>query len=308
MVIQHFRQVTKGKMSNSSNHIETQNTLIAGFKAHRISTSKFFKKALKKEDSSKDEIIRKFQDENRELRQELNEANSRIRELESAAMANQTRAIVISPSTEATSISSTTQNLHSRYSFEYRDDDVSEAGMDDDPDVFSVEVEATTSIEQESFDMEDEIRSVSSSVKTIPTGNDKKSKLQRRQQEIRQKLRRSSSMPNRNSNPNRNRGEDAYLDYFSRRSRPLGSITEINTRMSLLDDVSSGDDTASTTSDLSLSIGSSFVDDENTDAISLMSGRKVPLRTMKSLLRSSSGDSESLCYIQDDESGRFGEI
>jgi len=304
MVLQQFLLVTKGKMTENSNQTETQNTSTAGFKASRMSASKFFKKALKKEELSKDETIRRLQDENRELRQELKDANTRIRELESAAVSNQPRESVMAPLRELTSVPSTIKTRISRNSLEHRDDDVGGEGIDDESDVFSVEVEAETMgavIKHEIFDNEDEVHSISSSARTIPTGNDKISKFQRRQQEFRQKLRRSSSI--------RNRGDEAHLNYFSRRSPPLERITEINTRKNLLDDTSSGEDSVSTTSDLSMSISSSMLlDDEATDAMSLMSGRKVPLRTMKSLLRISSTDSDTFSYVQDDEQVLFGEI
>ena len=304
MVIQNFLTATKEKMINGTNNqIETQNTSAAGFKARRIAASNFFKKALKKEELSKDEIIRKLKDENRQLRQELNDANSRIRELESAASETQTREIVISPSIEISSVPSNIETLRSSKSFEKRDDEVSGEEIDGDSDVFSVEVSAVSmgSInQQESFDHGDEIQSISASACTIPTGNDKRSKSQRRQQEFQQKFRRSSSR--------RSRGEDAYLNYFSRRSQPLESITEVHKR-SLLDDSESGDEIESATSDLSMSIdSSSFEDDDATDASSLMSGRRIPLRAMKSLLRISSTDSDALSYIQDDEPVLFGEI
>lgn len=303
MVIQHFLPATNGEMNNSSNQIETHNQSTGGFKARRISASKFFKKGKKKEELSKDETIKKLQDENDQLRKELNDAYSRIRELESAAIENKTWEIAIPPTRETTSAQSTTEASNSRKSFEYRDDDVSGEVIDDDSDVFSIEVEAARTItQQESSDHEDEIQSTSASAATIPTGNDKKSKLQRRQKESRQNVRRGSG--------SRNRGEDAYLNYFSRRIPPLESITEIAKARSLLDS-DSVDDTASTTSDLSMSIASSFfVEDETTETSSLMTGRKIPLRSMKSLLRSSSTstDSDTLPYLQDDEPVLFGEI
>mmetsp|Transcript_25805 Transcript_25805/g.60500 ORF Transcript_25805/g.60500 Transcript_25805/m.60500 type:complete len:304 (+) Transcript_25805:118-1029(+) len=303
MVIQHFLPATKGEMTHSSNQIETHNQSTAGSKARRISASKFFKKGKKKEELSKDEIVKKLQDENDQLRKELNDANSRIRELESAAIENQTWEIAITPTRETGSVQSTTEASNARKSFEYRDDDVSGEEIDDDSDVFSIEVEAARPVTQhESFDHEDEVQSTSASASTIPTGNDKKSKLQRRQRESRQKVRRGSG--------SRSRGEDAYLNYFSRRIPPLESVTETAMGRSLLDS-DSGDDTASTTSDLSMSIASSFfVEDETTETGSLMTGRKIPLRSMKSLLRSSSTSTESdtLPYLQDDEPVLFGEI
>jgi len=286
------------KMTNDT-HVETQNASTVGSKARRITASMFFKKASKQEEQLKDETIRKLQEENNKLRQELVDANSRIRKLESAERENR------SPSPKSTSDPSETETLAAREFVEHRDDDGWFEDIDDNCDDFSVEVEAITvasSTGHELFNKyDDETQSTTSSVCTTPTGNDKISNFQRRQHQIRDRLRRSTS--------NSSRGEKAHLNYFFRRSNPLEKASEMNTRRSLLDDSSSVDSVASVTSDFSASFDSSLVhDDKSADGRTLMSGRMLPLHAMKSLLRASSAESDAVSFVPDNEPVLFGEI
>jgi len=304
-------------MTNDTN-VETQNASTVASKARRITASMFFKKASKQEEQLKDETIRKLQEENNKLRQELVDANSRrlqgennklrqelvdansrIRKLESAERENR------SPSPKSTSDPSETETLAAREFVEHRDDDGWFEDIDDNCDDFSVEVEAITvasSTGHELFNKyDDETQSTTSSVCTTPTGNDKISNFQRRQHQIRDRLRRSTS--------NSSRGEKAHLNYFFRRSNPLEKASEMNTRRSLLDDSSSVDSVASVTSDFSASFDSSLVpDDKSADGRTLMSGRMLPLHAMKSLLRASSAESDAVSFVPDNEPVIFGEI
>jgi hypothetical protein len=314
MLYQHLLDELKKRNMTESAHNETQNASTTnGSKSRRITASMFFKKSLKQEESSKaDETIQRLQEENRKLRQELNDANSRIHELESAARETEFRQQrEISPLSPApTLVRSATAPLYTntREGVEDRDDDGRGETIDDDSyDGFSVEVEAATA----GFEMEveellqieetDETDSTTGSACTIPTANDKKSNSNRK---LRQRMKRSSS--------NRRSGEDAYLNYFSRRSPPLESITEIDTRRNSSphdnnDYCDYGDD-LTTTSDLTASVAG---DELSIDGGSLMSGRRLPLYAMKSLLRISSAESSqshAISFVPDDEPVLFGEI
>ena len=272
-------------------------------KTRRIITPGIFLKAKRQQQQSADEIIiRRLQQENRQLRQELNDANYRIHELEAAAAAaieqRQHRDLSLTSSSSATAV------VRIR-DIDYRDDHGdNNDDADYDSDNFSIEVEsATVESSSQQHLLDNELLSVtSSSDRTIPTGNDKKSK-HRRHLHLRRRWSSSSS--------SRRNNDDARRNYFTQR-RPMQSITEINTsttQSSLLDGLSDYDDLVSTTSDLSSSVTSSTlsttaIDDNST---SLMAGRMLPLYAMKSLLRVSSTDSDMISTA-DNESVLYGEI
>jgi hypothetical protein len=302
MLYQHLLPLTKRKLNDNTNHTDTQSvSSTAGSNARRIAANMFFKKSLKQDVASKGETLQRLQDENRRLRQELKDAKSRIRELESAARVDQLQREETTSSSKPSPLPSNAQE-----SIEYRDDDGGGEDIVDESGDFGVEVEATTTgsqIKGEVLDTASDMHSTTSSARTIPTGNDLKSNLHRRQKELRQQLRRSKSSIGR-----RYSGEDAYLNYFSRLSTPLESITEIDTRRNVLRD-DDDYDIASTTSDITASVASStMLDDESIDSFSLMSGRMLPLRAMKSLLRVSSDQSDAISFVPDDETVLFGEI
>lgn len=289
----------KAKLSDSSDsESQRSNSTTPGSKARR-KASMLFKKVLKQGDEShKDEAMKKLQSENRKLRQELEDANSRIRELELLNRAQEKRLLEFAQPTPNPSM----EELHyTPEGIEYRDDEGEKS--------FSVEVAAITrgnSVQGEFLDIENEVHSTAPSAKTIPTGNDKKSNQQRKQHLMRQKLRRSNS--NSSGSSRSFHGEDAYLDYFSRRnSPPLESITEVETRPSYFE----YDDISSATSELTASV-SSLGDEESIGSSTLMGGRRVSLYTMKSLLRISSERSEksdTISFLPADENGvLFGEI
>jgi hypothetical protein len=271
----------------------------------------FFKKALKQEEATSpkaDETIQKLEEENRKLRQELNDANSRIHELESESESvarenklHQQREIPLLSSAQALLRSTTAPlyTMNAREGAEDRDDDdrgeTSSFVDDESCDGLSVEVEAATVgfdlVKDDLLELEemDEIESTTGSACTIPTGNDKKSKFHR-------KLRHRSR---------RRGGGNAHLNYFSRRSPPLESITEIDTTRrnsssssprdsSNYYDYDYGDD-MTTTSDLTASVAGDDLVQSHYDArkSSLMSGRRLPLSAMKSLLRA---DNEPVLY------------
>lgn len=303
---QNFLQQMKPKMpDNSDNDTQYSNTSTPGAKARRKATM-FIKKAFKHDsDSQKEDAMKMLKEENRKLKQQLQAANSRIRQLEFFNRAQSER---LSDYAKPTPIQ-VPDVQYSAEGTEYRDDD---DGSKDPADAFSVEVAALTrgsKVQGEFLDIENEIHSTAPSAKTIPTGNDKKSKQQRRQHEMRHKLRRSNSSGS--SGSRSFHGEDAYLDYFSRRSSPaLESITEIETIPSYFEDY----EFASTTSELTASVASSTMgDEESTDSGSLMLGKRLPLQAMKSLLRISSEKSEksdtiTFASIDDDSEVLFGEI
>jgi len=297
---------------NSDNDTQYSNTSTPGAKARRKATM-FIKKAFKHgdSDSQKEEAMKMLKEENRKLKQQLQAANSRIRQLE---LFNRAQSERLSDYAKPTPIPFPDVQ-YTAEGTEYRDDDDGSEESKDPADSFSVEVAAITrgsKVQGEFLDIENEIHSTAPSAKTIPAGNDKKSKQQRRQHQMRQKLRQSNSSCS-NSNSSRSfQGEDAYLDYFSRRSSPpMESITEIETIPSYFEDYY---DMASTTSELTASVASSTMgDEESIDSRSLMLGRKLPLRAMKSLLRISSEKSEksdtiSFLPADDDSEVLFGEI
>ncbi len=287
----------KAKLSDSSDsESQRSNSTTPGSKARR-KASMLFKKVLKQGDEShKDGAVKKLQSENRKLRQELEDSNTRIRELELLNRAQEQRLLTFVQPTPNPSMESYTPE-----GMEYRDDEGEKS--------FSVEVAAITrgnSVQGEFLDIENEIHSTAPSAKTVPTGNDKKSNQQRKQHLMRQKLRRSNS--NSSGSSRSFQGEDAYLDYFSRRnSPPLESITEVETRPSFFE----YDEISSATSELTASV-SSMGDEESIGSSSLMGGRRVSLYTMKSLLRISSERSEksdTISFLPADENGvLFGEI
>ena len=289
----------KAKMLDSSDsESQRSNSTTPGSKARR-KASMLFKKVLKQGDEShKDEATKKLKSENRKLRHELEDANIRIRELELLNRAQEQRLLTFAQPTPNPLM----EELHyTPEGMEYRDDEGEKS--------FSVEVAAITrgnSVQGEFLDIENEIHSTAPSTKTVPTGNDKKSNQQRKQHLMRQKLRRSNS--NSSGSSRSFQGEDAYLDYFSRRnSHPLESITEVETRPSFFE----YDEISSATSELTASV-SSLGDEESIGSSTLMGGRRVSLYTMKSLLRISSERSEksdTISYLPADENGvLFGEI
>lgn len=300
--------------NNSDNEI--QNSTSSGFKARRSKASMFFKKAMRQDESIKDETIERLQEEKRKLRQELNKAYSRIRELELLTTRPNEQSMALSAN--QTAVSSEAELLYASEGVENRDDDSGHEDIDDEIDGFSVEVAAITrgsTIQGEFLDIENEIYSTAPSAQTVPTGNDKNSNFQRREHQLRQRLRRGdSSTSSKSSGSNSRRGEDAFLDYFSRRnSPPLESITEIETRTCLSYD--DDDDMASTTSELTASVASSamLADERFFGGGSLMSGKRIPLSAMKSLMRissaeSSEAESASGLFVQDGEQVLFGEI
>lgn len=312
-------------------HTETQNASTTnGSKPRRITASMFFKKALKQEESTSpkaDETIQRLEEENRKLRQELNDANSRIHELESESESvarenklHQQREIPLLSSAQALLRSTTAPlyTMNAREGAEDRDDDdrgeTSSFVDDESCDGLSVEVEAATVgfdlVIDDLLEMEemDEIESTTGSACTIPTGNDKKSKFHR-------KLRHRSR---------RRGGGNAHLNYFSRRSPPLESITEIDTTRRNSSSSSPRDssnyydygDDMTTTSDLTASVAGDDLVQSHHDArkSSLMSGRRLPLSAMKSLLRASSAESaqsaqfHEISFVLDNEPVLYGEI
>ena len=313
--------MTQNTQTETQNASTTNNS-----KSRRITANMFFKKSLKQEEPSKaDETVQRLEEENRKLRQELNDANSRIRELESELESESvTRehklrqqretSLLSSAQTFQRSATAPLYTTNTREGAEDRDDDgrgETSTVDDESDDGFSVEVEASTA----GFDLEiedllemeetDEIHSTTGSACTIPTGNDKKSNSHRK---LRHRSRRRS-------------GGNAHLNYFSRRSPPLESITEINTtrrngsssstRENNNDYCDYGDD-MTTTSDLTASVaGDELVSNHHDARKSLMSGRRLPLSAMKSLLRASSAESAQLheiSFVSDDEPFLFGEI
>lgn len=278
-------------------------------KTRRIKPGIFLK--AKRQQESADESVQKLQQENRQLRQELDDANYRIRELEAAAAAaaaavteqRQHRDLMLTSSSSATAV------VRIR-DIDYRDDhgdNNDDTDYDSDNfsiDDFSVEVEAATaeSPSQQHLSDNESLSVTSSSDRTIPTGNDKKSKLRRH---LHLGRRGSSS-----SSSRRNNG-DARRNSFTRR-HPMQSITEMNTstaQRSLFDSLHDYGDLVSTTSDLSSSVTSSALSTTTADddSTSLMAGRMLPLYAMKSLLRISSTDSDMISTV-DNESFLYGEI
>jgi len=266
--------------------------------------------------STLEKVIEKLLQENRQLRLEMSDANTRIKDLEAAVMANQSQQQHDpSPSLNPKPMAKKALHIRNKEPVDYRDDD---DGYDGDrgSDNLSVEVQAldielTTTQEEEFFD---DLESTTSSARTVPTGNDQKSKFHRRQKQLRQRLRGGNR---------RRRNNDS--DYFTRREqrRTLGSINEINTQQSLLDKYFDDDgDSRTTTSDLSSSLGASFGssiisdDDDSHAGNSLMSGKMPSLYVMKSLLRTSSTDTDaennfsstSRSLLGDNDSTLFGEI
>ena len=320
--------------SNSQSSMCAQNPMNAkGFKSRR-KTSMFFKKTARQDESSKDETIKRLEEEKRKLKQELNKAYSRIRELELLT----TRP---SPSMPIQESPSTSELLYTSESAENRDDDIEV--IDDESTSFSVEIVTSTrgSTEQgEVLDIENEICSTTPSAATIPTGNNEKSYTQRRQDQLRLKVRLggrsissmsvggpssrssmsvgdpSSRSRSGSSRSSRSNGREAHLDYFSRQnSPPLERIIEIQKRPNHCDD----EDTNSTTSELTASVASSTMlaaerrmSSSSGSSSSRMVGRNIPVPQMESLLRISSEstrgvESDTISYIDDDESGLFGE-
>ena len=265
-------------------------------KVSKIGRSKigmFFNHTPAQKDSPSDDIVQRLLEENCKLRQDLSDANNRIRELEEKVESvSATKEI----QEHKTSIAAPKSTLLETHVMEKQDtiddrDDSSHISNDEsefDTDDFSIELDVST-VEltmqryqsQELLD-NDELQSTTSSACTTPTGNDKESNNRRRQSQLRRRLRGNGKSPN---------------FYTQQRS--------------LLDIYGYDDDSVSVTSDLSCSVASSRLTKGNSfsEGGSLMSGRRLPLYDMKSLLRISSTDSDVISRsMLDNESTLLGEI
>mmetsp|Transcript_2754 Transcript_2754/g.6575 ORF Transcript_2754/g.6575 Transcript_2754/m.6575 type:complete len:308 (+) Transcript_2754:64-987(+) len=306
---------------NDISHKNTEKTQKRkkGSKMGRPKIGMFFNNGTGRKESSSEDIVQRLLQENRQLRQELIDANNRIRELERAAPIPKESMEHYFPLSEPKP--SDAESASARGAMDNRDDDsyaLSDATQYDTDD-FSVEVEASEveflmrelqqrEDEEELLDFDEE-QSATPSACTIPTGNDKKSNTRRRQSQLRRRVRGSDR--NRNEVP---KNHDARHCYFPQQQRhsSIETITEMAQNQSLLD-LYGIEDLISITSDLS-SVSSSVEDNvstgtSNSKGNSLMSGKMLPLYAMKSLLRISSTDSDFTSLgLEDEESILLGEI
>jgi|Transcript_14109 hypothetical protein len=300
-----------------------------GSKMGRSKIGMFFNNSPLRKDSSSDEIVQKLLQENRQLRQDLSNANNRISKLEEAVAAaaavattKESQERELSPTVRMSMPMSMSMSMPLGYhqatgireAVDYRDDN-SYAYSEDteyEADDFSIEVEASaveSGIRQQREEDEPldiaEVESTTASACTIPTGNNKKSNSRRRQLHLHHILRGSGTRTRNTIDKNDDRS-----------SPPIESITQSKEERQRLLGIYGFDDSISITSDLSSSVSSlkTAEDDNSRSSLipgvdSLMSGRMLPLYAMRSLLRISSTDSDFISgVIADDESSLFGEI
>jgi len=172
-----------------------------GSKAGLTKVAMFFSKG--RHGKSPEDMIQKLLQENRKLRKELKNANSRLLELEVAAALSTT--IMTATSTENAPDDNTIEFTEDPS--DDRDDNAHTYGgvAHQDSDDFSVEVEASAFMKQHQRQKSvnfDDIQSATGSACTIPTGNDKKSKSFRHQLDLRRRMRGGRSTSSRHSNNN----------------------------------------------------------------------------------------------------------
>ena len=139
-----LRPFTKLKMPDNSDN-DSQNPESAGSKARR-KASMFFKKAMRQDESAKDETIQKLQEEKRKLKQELDRAYSRIRELELlTTRTNQIPTTSLEKPIPVSPEAASAEHLYASEGVENRDDDGSDNDDDDESTGFSVEVARSAS-------------------------------------------------------------------------------------------------------------------------------------------------------------------